>query len=311
MPQRNKKRLGPGWVTLFVVAGLIELTLVLKWLLIGKNVSLFNPQGYVSHEQHNLFLLLVVLLVFAAVPVVLFLYFVAWKYRESNTKAVHTPKEHKSKLLVFSIWAYPLIFFVIFTAILIPATHRLEAKDTIASDKEPLKIQVIALRWKWLFLYPEQNVASVNFVQLPVDRPVSFDLTADDAPMSSFWIPNVGGQLYAMTGHVNRLNLMADHIGVYRGSSAEINGHGFADMTFQANVGAESDFDMWVRNLQQGTTKLDTAAYEELIRPSQTVQPAYYNGYDSDLYATVVSKYMSHAHGSEGGNTEESKEGTN
>jgi cytochrome o ubiquinol oxidase subunit 2 len=162
----------------------------------------------ISHDQHDLFIFITIILCLVAVPVVLFLYFVAWKFRESNTKAVHTPNaKQQGKKFVFSIWAYPILVFFLMTSILIPATYKLEPKKALNADGQPLTIQVIALRWKWVFLYPEQRVASVNSVQIPVDRPVTFELTADDAPMSAFWIPNVGGQLYAMTGHVNQLNL--------------------------------------------------------------------------------------------------------
>jgi cytochrome o ubiquinol oxidase subunit 2 len=139
-------------------------------------------------------------------------------------------------------------------------------------------------------------------VQIPVDRPVTFELTADDAPMSAFWIPNVGGQLYAMTGHVNQLNLLADTPGTYRGSSPEINGAGFADMTFAANVSTEAGFNTWVRDMQQNTSSLDSNAYDKLLKPSEATPAAYFGHYDSDLYAKVLMKYMSHdMHTHEGG----------
>jgi cytochrome o ubiquinol oxidase subunit 2 len=296
MSERNKKRIGPGWVTVFVLMGLVDLALLIKWILKGTNVTLFNPQGLIAHDQHSLFVLIVIMLCFAAVPTVLVLYFIAWKFRESNTKAKHTPEARHGRFFVFSIWAYPVLCFFIFASILIPATHKLEPRKALVSNKEPLKIQVIALRWKWLFLYPDQQVASVNFVKLPTDRPVAFDLTADDAPMSSFWIPNIGGQLYAMTGHSNRLNLLADKVGDFPGSTAEINGSGFAGMTFKASVGTPTDFDMWVKGVRQNYPALDSTAYDKLVKPSEDTPPAFFNGYQSDLYDTVLMKYMGHMH---------------
>src|SRR3989344_4177726 len=117
------------------------------------------------------------------------------------------------------------------------------------------------MRWKWLFIYPEQGIATVNFVQIPVNRPIQFELTADETPMSSFWIPNLGGQLYTMTSHVNRLNLMADTPGEYTGSSAEINGAGFAGMKFTARVGSQEDFDRFVQNVKRYPSVLNTTTY--------------------------------------------------
>jgi cytochrome o ubiquinol oxidase subunit 2 len=253
---------------------------------------LFNPQGLISHDQHNLFMVLLVLLIVAAVPVVLFLYYVAWKFRESNTQAVHTPDKQHSRRLVFSIWAYPILFFFIFVSILWPVTFKIQPHKAIADAGQPLVVQVIAMRWKWLFLYPDQGVASVNYVQLPIDRPVTFALTADDVSMSSFWIPNLGGQLYAMTGHVNQLNLLPDKVGTYPGSTAEINGGGFADMKFTATVGTQSDFNTWVRDVRQGNNVLDTSAYNKLLKPTEDNPPQMYSNYQRNLYDTVVMKYM-------------------
>jgi cytochrome o ubiquinol oxidase subunit 2 len=117
-------------------------------------------------------------------------------------------------------------------------------------------------------------------------------MTADDAPMSSFWIPNIGGQLYAMTGHSNRLNLLADKLGNYPGYTAEINGAGFADMKFTANVSSRADFDLWVQSIQQHPAVLNTAVYNNMLKPSEANPPAFYGSYKTNLYDTVMMKYM-------------------
>jgi cytochrome o ubiquinol oxidase subunit 2 len=174
-----------------------------------------------------------------------------------------------------------------------PATHRLAPQTSIAADAEPLTIQVVSMRWKWLFIYPEQHMATVNFVQIPTDRPVRFELTADDAPMSSFWVPNLSGMLYTMTGHSNRLNVIADTPGDYPGRSAEINGAGFAGMQFTARVSSNADFDAWVDEVQSGGGQtLDTAEYAKLLKPSEDNPTALYPAVEGDLYATVLKKYM-------------------
>lgn len=302
MSRANKKGNGVGWL-LWLIVGLSALALVIWRILAGREVALLNPQGLIADQQHGLLVLVIALLLLATVPVVLLLYFTAWKYRESNPKTLHHPSSRQGKFFEFTIWAFPISVFVVFMCIMVPATHKLEPRKAIAAEAEPLTIQVIAMRWKWLFLYPEQKVASVNFVQIPKNTPVVFELTADDTPMSSFWIPNLGGQLYAMTGHVNRLNLLATKSGEYRGSTAEINGAGFADMLFTARVGSQVDFDTWVETTKQEGKLLDTAGYEKLLKPSEHNPATFYGSYQNNLYNTVITKYMgAHNHArSEGG----------
>ena len=174
-------------------------------------------------------------------------------------------------------------------------THRLAPQSSIAADAKPITIQVVSMRWKWLFIYPDQHIATVNYVQIPAHTPVKFELTADEAPMSSFWIPNLGGQLYTMTGMTNHLNLIADTTGDYPGSSAEINGAGFADMKFTAHVATAEEFDTWVRNVYASPQTLDDETYAELVKPSTNNAQEYYALADPNMYSTIVMKYMGHA----------------
>lgn len=291
MSKPNKKGNSGSWLA-WLLLGLGSFAVLLWRLLSGKNVATLNSQGLISGEQHFLLVKVMAMLLIATVPVVLLLYFTAWKYRETNTKTVYHPSSHHSKSFVVTIWAFPITIFVIFMFVMVPATHKLEPRKAIDSNTKPLTIQVIALRWKWLFLYPDQKIASVNYVQIPKDTPVEFDLTADETPMSSFWIPNLGGQLYAMTGHVNRLNLLATKAGEYRGRTAEINGAGFSGMLFTAKVGTANDFAAWVQKTKQGDQLLDTAAYDKLAQPSEHNSAAFYGSYQTGLYDTVVNKYM-------------------
>ncbi len=297
MPKINKKRLGSGWLVLIVFMGLGDLALILSRLLRGHNVALFNPTGLIAKQQHGLILYVAGVLLAIAIPSVFLLYFTAWKYRESNTKATYDPNMHHGKWFNFSVWAVPAVFMLSLAFVMIPATHRLEPRKLIAADTKPLVVQVISMRWKWLFLYPEQGIATVNFAQVPVNTPVQFELTADEAPMSSFWIPNLGGQLYSMTGHVNRLNLMADTSGDYPGSSAELNGAGFSGMKFTARASTTEDFDRWVEGVKQSKDVLDTTEYESVLKPSENNPAAFYSDYESNLYDKVVMKYMGPAGG--------------
>ena len=291
MAQIHKKRFTPGWIVLIIFMLLIELGLIISMMIYGKNVALFNPQGQIAQQQHNLGIFTVIVLLAIAIPTLFVLYFVAWKYRESNTKAKHAPDIRYSKLLVPVMWLIPTLVVLLLATVKRPATHKLAPQKSIAANTDPLTVQVVALRWKWLFIYPEQNIATVNFVQVPVNRPLVFELTADDAPMNSFWIPNLGGQLYAMTGHVNSLNLIAETPGDYPGRAAEINGAGFAGMNFTARATTQLDFEAWVREVKQSPNALDASAYKNLLEPSENHPPSVYSAYESNLYSKIVMKY--------------------
>lgn len=286
-----------AWLSLLV---LVSLGLLIVWLLKGTEVRLFNPKGVIARSELELILFPVFLGLVVIVPTMVVLYFVAWKYRETNERAAYHPGQRHGKFFVFSIWAVPSLFMLVLALVMWPATHRLAPKEAIASEAKPITIQVVAMRWKWLFIYPEQNIATVNYIQIPEDTPVQFDLTADETPMSSFWIPHLGGQLYAMTGHVNRLNLMADEPGDYPGSSAEINGRGFAGMKFTARASSKEDFDRWVLEVQRSQDKLDAAEYKKLLNPSENNPAAFFATVQTDLYAKMLTKYSgSHNHKSE------------
>ena len=232
-----------------------------------------------------------------AIPTLFLFYFTAWKYRETNTKASYEPDRPRGKWFNLSAWGIPTIFMLVLATFMWSATHRLVPQKLIAANAKPITIQVVSMRWKWLFIYPEQNIATVNFVQIPVNTPIQFELTADAAPMSSFWIPNLGGQLYAMTGHINRLNLIADTPGDYTGSSAEINGAGFAGMKFMARAGSREAFDQWVQAVKRSPDVLDASTYKSVLAPSENNPPVLYSAYELNLYDKVLMKYNgSHNH---------------
>ena len=296
MSETNKRRKSHRRLVWLMPLLLVGFGLLLAYLIHDKNIALFHTKGLIAQEQLRLMLFTTALLFAAAIPTMFLLYFTAWKYRESNKKAIHDPHNKMGKSVVWMMWGIPAIFALVLAGVMWPATHKLEPKKTIAADAKPMTIQVLAMRWKWVFLYPEQNIATVNFVQLPVNTPVTFELTGDEVPMSSFWIPNLGGQLYAMTSHVNKLNLIAETPGDYPGSTAEINGPGFAGMRFTARASSTADFNRWVEEVRQSDNALDAASYANLLKPSESNPVAYYSKYDADLYAKVVMKYMgSHA----------------
>lgn len=291
MARKHKSNKSSNTIGL-VFLGILGLALVIALLLQGNNVALLNPKGQIASNQYNLLRNSTLIMLILAIPVLSTMFYFAWRYREDNPKAVHdTGKTHSKKLFVF-LWTIPFIFLVILGNGMLRANYDLDPKKPIDSTKQTITIQVVALQWKWLFIYPEQGIASLNLAEFPVDTPIKFELTADEAPMNSFWIPNLGGQIYAMTGHSTTLNLMANSLGDFPGSAAEINGEGFSRMNFTARSVSDSEFSQWVNEAKTNGQVLNWDAYEELIKPSENYKTSLYSSVEANLYAKVLIKYM-------------------
>ena len=172
------------------------------------------------------------------------------------------------------------------------STHRLDPYRPLDNQTvKPLVIQAVALEWKWLFIYPEQHIATINQVAFPVDVPVRFEISAE-GPMNSFMIPQIAGQIYAMAGMRTKLNVLATHTGIFRGISANFSGDGFSDMNFDVRVGTQADFNQWVKSAQASTLTLNDQTYQGLITPSEKLPITYYKDTDTGLFDTVVMKTM-------------------
>lgn len=277
------------------VIGIVLLTLVIigivTFLVSGSNLPVLNTKGLIADKERNLIIITVLLSLIVVIPVFFMLFFIGWKYRASNTKAKYSPDWDHNKWIEAIWWGVPCAIILVLGIITWQATRELDPFRPIDSNVKPVKVQVVALQWKWLFIYPEQHIATVNQIMMPVGTPVNFEITAD-APMNSFWIPALGGQVYAMTGMSTKLHLMANEPGTYQGSSANISGKGFSGMTFTATSLKKDEFDAWVKVAQDSSQHLDKAAYDTLARPSKDIPPANYQLKQADLYDTIVMKYM-------------------
>ena len=288
---KTKHHSKQGRAALLAIAGLIILGVGVSFMIRGTDIALLQPKGRIADEQFRLIVTVTGLMLAVAIPSLLVFYSTVWKYRDSNKRSSYEPQAKYGKLFVIFLWGIPSTIALSLALLLWPATHRLDPKGAIGSSNPPISIQVVAMRWKWLFIYPEQGIATVNYIQVPVNTPIQFDLTADETPMSSFWIPHLGGQLYAMTGHVNRLNLMADSTGDFTGSTAEINGAGFAGMRFITRSSSEKDFDQWVNTVKNSSIGLDTTEYNKLLAPSIENPMQVYSSVDGNLYPNLLTKY--------------------
>jgi cytochrome o ubiquinol oxidase subunit 2 len=215
---------------------------------------------------------------------------ISWRYKEGH-KGKYEPEWDKNSLIEWVWWGVPFIIIAILGWITWTSSHELDPYKPLEHEKKPMTIQVVALQWKWLFLYPEQKIATVNYVQFPEKTPISFDITAD-APMNSFWIPQLGSQIYAMPGMKTKLQLIADESGEFRGSSSNISGQGFSGMTFMAKASSQEEFDAWAESVSKSPQVLSWEEYQELVKPTSYVPPACYALKDTGLYEQIVMKYM-------------------
>ncbi len=272
-----------------IVLFIVLLMQPLQVLRFQEYIAFLFPEGIIGIEQRNLFLIIQAIMLLVIIPVYILTYVFSWRYRSSNKNAVYDPDLIDNKTAEFVWWGVPLILTTIICVLTWYKTHELDPYKPIASDKKPITIQGVALQYKWLFIYPEEKIASLNFLQFPIGTPLKFELTAD-APMNSLWIPKLGGQIYAMPNSRTTLYLMSDGIGDFRGSSAQISGEGFADMHFIARSSSEEDFKKWVEEVKKSDKILDFNAYNELAKPSVR-EPEVFQA-SAGLFNEILNKYM-------------------
>ena len=260
----------------------------------GASIPVLQPQGPVAAGERSVIIITLLLCAIVVVPVFVMLFYFAWKYRASNPDSHkhHVPEwDHLSGTAEFVWWLVPTAIVVVLGVLAWQSSHALDPYKPLAGSAPPLEVEVVALDWKWLFIYPQQHIATVNMLELPVGTPVHFDITAD-APMNSFWIPSLGGQIMAMPGMSTQLNLLASNAGTFRGLSGNISGRGFAGMSFAVQSVLEQTFAAWVAGVAQTQNPLTLPVYTALSKDSIYNPPAYYSAVDQNLYTTIINKFM-------------------
>lgn len=255
----------------------------------GHPIPVLQPAGIIADQERDLILLTTGLGVLVVVPVFIMLFTIAWKYRASNTKAKYQP-DYKNSWLEAIWWGIPCLIILVLSIITGIATHELDPYKPIESNKAPITIQVVALQWRWLFIYPDQDVATIDYMNIPEDTPVNLELTSD-APMNSFWVPALAGQVYAMSGMSTQLHLEADKFGSYNGVSANISGDGFADMTFKVNSMSAANFKAWAVKSSTSTSLLSFDSYKQVAKPISDQKQYTYTLMDEDLYNKIIEIY--------------------
>lgn len=275
---------------LFLLGVLVAIVAAIAYLN-TVDIAVLNPKGEVADKERGLIILAISLSAIVVIPVFVMLGIFSWRYREGNKKASYRPDWDNNKILETIWWGVPCVIILVLAVVTWQTSHELDPFKALASSRKPVSVQVVALQWKWLFIYPDQKIASVNLVQLPKDTPINLTITAD-APMNAFWIPHLGSQVYAMSGMSSQLHLIANETGDYKGSSSNISGKGFADMAFTARVANQNEFEAWVKNVKKSGADLDQAAYDTLAKPGSMKDPSYYVLRDSGLYDSIIMKYM-------------------
>ncbi|WGL97767.1 cytochrome o ubiquinol oxidase subunit II [Arsenophonus sp. aPb] len=271
--------------------GVISL-LAIVCLLTGCDMVLMDPKGAIGIEQRKLILTALGLMLIVVIPVIFMAIIFARKYRASNKQATYRPDWAHSNKIELVCWTVPIIIIIILAVITWKTTHQLDPYKPLESDKKPITIQVISTDWKWIFVYPEENIATVNEIAIPVGVPINFKVTAESV-MNSFFIPALGGQIYAMAGMQTKLHLIANEPGTYKGFSSSYSGHGFSDMKF--NVIATPDmasFDKWVQQVKASPKTLDSmATFNQLAKPSHNVPVTYFSSVKPNLYEELILKF--------------------
>jgi len=279
----------------YILATFGIIIVILLILLFSTHMVLFDPKGVVGSQQENLIIISVLLMAIVIIPVLFMSVYFPYKYRHSNKDEEYKPKwEHSTKIEIV-VWTIPCLIIAVLATITYKTAFSLDPRNDIISDKEPMTVQVVAMNWKWLFIYPEYQIATVNELHFPVDRPVKF-LVTSDTTMNSFFIPQLGSQVYAMAGMENRINLMATEQGTYRGMSANYSGYGFANMRFKAYVSTEQAFENWVSKVKSLNNVLNDTSYAELTANSheQIKVPhpvTYFSSVDPLRFKDIIEKH--------------------
>ncbi len=257
------------------------------------NMVLMNPKGIIGSEERTLIITAITLMLFVVVPVIFMALNFSWKYRSSNKDARYRPEWAHSNQIETVVWIIPIIIIAILGTITWKTTHILDPFRPVVSDKKAITIEVISLDWKWLFIYPEQRVATINELAFPKDVPVEFKVTSNSV-MNSFFIPQLGGQIYAMPGMQTKLHLIGNEVGKYIGISSGYSGRGFSNMKFTAIVTPTQDaFDQWIANVKRSPNSLNTTSdFNVLAEPSENNAVVYFSNVKSILFKETISKFI-------------------
>jgi cytochrome o ubiquinol oxidase subunit 2 len=257
-------------------------------LIAGCNRGVFDPVGPVGNAEKTILINSTAIMLAIIIPTMIATVAFAWWFRRGNTKATYRPDWEYSGAIELVVWGVPILTVMLLAGIAWIGSHKLEPSRPLESDKPPLTVQVVSLDWKWLFIYPDQGVATVNQLVVPAGTPVDYRLTSATV-WNVFWVPQMGTMIYTMPRMTTRLNLQADRQGVYDGLSGHFSGDGFPGMQFKTHVVPPQQFAAWAQGARGGGQALDGRAYAELSKPTSYVKPMTYGAVAPGLFDAIVA----------------------
>ena len=271
--------------------GLLAVVLIGVAILGGCTEGVLDPKGPIAAADRQILLNSLGIMLAIVIPVILATLGVAFWFRASNERARYRPNFAYSGRLEMLVWSIPAMTVFLVGGVAWVGSHDVSPRKPILSTVKPLRVQVASLDWKWLFIYPDQGVASVNRLTIPVGTPVSLELTSSGV-MNSFFVPQLGSQIYTMAGMTTHLHLQADYPGTYRGFSAQFSGEGFADMHFDADAVTGDKFAQWLESARSAGPGLDAQTYADLAKPSAAVAPFTYRSVAPGLFDSILASEM-------------------
>jgi cytochrome o ubiquinol oxidase subunit 2 len=260
--------------------------------------GILDGAGPVGRDDATILIDATVIMLAIIIPTILLAFWMAWRYRASNTKAEYLPEWAYSGRIEAVVWSIPILTITFLGGVIWIGSYRLDPFRPLPSKVPPLEVQVVSLDWKWLFIYPQQGIATVNQLVIPAGTPVRFSITSASV-FNAFFVPRLGSMIYAMPGMVSQLNLQADHPGQLWGTSAHFSGDGFSDMQFAVRSVPAADFGAWTASVRGAGPVLDAPTYAALARQSQNVPPTTYRAVEPQLFQAIVSQKMGPAPGPE------------
>jgi len=255
---------------------------------------LLNPKGPIGETERFVIVVAFVLMLIVVIPVMIMAFLFPWKYRAGNVGAEYAPKWSFSAKIEAVIWIIPAIIVTLLGILIWNTTYAVDPYKPLESDKKPIEIEAVSLDWKWLFIYPEHDIAVVNELVFPTDVPLNFKITSDTV-MTSFFIPQLGSQIYAMGGMETKLHLMAEEAGVYSGQNQQFSGEGYSYMHFKATATTPEKFSDWVAEVRGRDNSLDWQRYQKLQEPSLSYHPVtHFSSVAPDLFVSIIRQYHPH-----------------
>jgi cytochrome o ubiquinol oxidase subunit 2 len=251
---------------------------------------LLDPKGPIGDTERFVIIASFVLMLIVVIPVVVMTLLFPWKYRASNVNATYTPKWSHSVKIEWVIWLVPAVIVTLLGTLVWITTHRLDPYKPIDAGVKPINIQAVSMDWKWLFIYPDQNIATLNQLVFPAKVPLSFRLTSDTV-MASFFIPQLGSQIYTMAGMQTQLHLLADEPGVYTGQNQQYSGRGYAEMNFKAIATTPQEYEAWLQKVRNSPDRLDMARYAQLEKPGVDSSVMHFSSVKPGLFDHILRKF--------------------